>query len=303
MTLQRIDHVVQGSERVITHNNQENFQKMLKIFLEESNELEDTLLLLADCKNIDKMSGVWLDYIGGIVGVPRSGMSDASYREALRLHISINSSEGTPASIISLVRQYTNSDTILLSEGSVAWASLYLNGKTNIGTSLYSLVEDIKPTATKFIIHSDFNDNALLWAYESDSGASENFQVTQDGGTSYSNFKVRLSNGNTEDFFVRISSKIFSKPTTARNSFPYEVATPFKVRLPDGSEEDFYTRSSSGESQFKLRLGEKTLEERPWTWEVTKNSLRIKEPLDLFLDATEDYLESSIELYSVISEL
>jgi hypothetical protein len=43
---------------------------------------------------IDFASGVWLDYLGEIVGEPRKGRLDADYRRYIRIRILVNRSEG-----------------------------------------------------------------------------------------------------------------------------------------------------------------------------------------------------------------
>jgi hypothetical protein len=54
--------------------------------------------------HIHEISGQWLDILGGIVGQPRSGMSDEEYRKWLKIRIKLNRCHGTPEEVINIVR-------------------------------------------------------------------------------------------------------------------------------------------------------------------------------------------------------
>lgn len=166
MTLETIDHSEKAVNRITDDLKKENFEKFVTVYTEEIQELEDALIVLANQKDIETVTGVWLDFLGKLVGETRGGRNDEDYRAALKLKIAANTSDGTPDLIMSLARQYTNSTTVRLREGSIAWATLYVNGQTNIDSTFHKLIEDIKPVATRWILESDINNDALDIAYE-----------------------------------------------------------------------------------------------------------------------------------------
>ena len=176
-----IDHSEKGLDRIIQALKKENFEKYVDIFLQETQELEDTFISLGEQKSIDIAEGVWLDYIGKIVGESRNNRSDEVYREALKLRIGINRSDGTPNIMIDLVQQATNASSVRLGEGRPAWGVITTNGQENLGSSLWDLVDQIKPAGTFWLNHTDYQDNALQLAWEQTTASVDAFQTTDDG--------------------------------------------------------------------------------------------------------------------------
>lgn len=166
MTLETINHSEKAVNRITDDLKKENFEKFVTVYTEEIQELEDALIILANQKDIETVTGVWLDFLGKLIGEPRGGRNDEDYRASLKLKIAANTSDGTPDLIMSLARQYTNSTTVRLREGTTAWATLYVNGQTNIDSTFHKLIEDIKPVATRWILESDINNDSLDMAWE-----------------------------------------------------------------------------------------------------------------------------------------
>jgi len=166
MTLQTIDHTPKALSRITDDLKKENFEKFVSVYTEENQELEDALIILANQKDLDTVTGIWLDFLGKLIGEARGGKEDEAYRAALRFKIAANTSDGTPNKITSLVRSYTESDDVRIREGSIAWGTLYFNGQNNIDNTLHQLISDIKPVATRWILESDINNNALDIAWE-----------------------------------------------------------------------------------------------------------------------------------------
>ena len=68
----------------------------------------DLVFPLFGLLDIDTMEGEQLDGIGSIVGEDRQGRSDAEYREAIRVRISLNVSSGEPETVIWLFKTLTD---------------------------------------------------------------------------------------------------------------------------------------------------------------------------------------------------
>lgn len=90
-----------------------DFQKLLEVFVEPLQALEDMFFQLLDMLDIDGTSGVGLDLIGVLVGCGRQGDLDSRYRIRLRAQILVNKSEGTPQEIVDIVR-------LLIDDGALA---------------------------------------------------------------------------------------------------------------------------------------------------------------------------------------
>lgn len=166
-----IDQVLQGLERNIDHLDKENFNKLLKLFLEQIQILQDQTLSIADQKNISIASGIWLDWIGKIVGERREARSDTQYREALRLRIAINSADSTSDTIINITKIATGSDSSKIIDYHPA---AFVN---SISTSQYTnlmryghLVDSIKAAGVKPILVNNIDGNRFTPAWRIDQG-------------------------------------------------------------------------------------------------------------------------------------
>ncbi len=85
-----------------------NFKNLIAAFAESTQDFEDLVYPLFTLLDIDAMEGVQLDGIGSIVGEDRLGRSDAEYRAAIRIRITLNVSSGEPETVISLFKSLTN---------------------------------------------------------------------------------------------------------------------------------------------------------------------------------------------------
>lgn len=180
-----IDQVLQGLERNIDHLDKENFNKLLVIFLQQIQILQDHTVDIAGQKNISTAAGVWLDWIGKIIGKKRGSMSDQQYREALRLGIAINSADATPNSIINITKVATGSNSSKIIDYHPA---AFVN---SISTTLYtdisrykSLVDSIRAVGVKPMIVNNIQGDRLTpaWRIKQDFVEGEyTLAATRDG--------------------------------------------------------------------------------------------------------------------------
>ncbi len=240
MTIATIDHVTTGVDRLTYKLTQDNIIKLLTIFLNGVQDLEDSFIELAEQKDIDTAAGEWLDYIGKIVGEDRNSLSDDDYRVALRLRIGINNSDGTPEIMRELINSYTDSESIKLTEHGIAFGTISLNGQDNIGGSLYEFIDEIKPAATRWLIHSDYYDSAFLTAYEESTYISEAFTVTDDG-VDFESFQTTEDGTNYSSwYYVEQDVNIYTPSLSdGKNSFYYEYDLDFQTTSDGVTFEDF----------------------------------------------------------------
>ena len=281
MSILPVDHVEVGLDRVIDKLNKTNFNKSLQIYLEESQELETQLLTLAEQKSIDLAIGIWLDYIGKIVGEDRKGKSDEEYRIALKIRIGVNRADGTPDIMIDLMQQFTESPSVELREGSIAWGTLRFNGKTNIGASAWSLVDNIKPAGTRWILHSDYYDNAVRFAWEVAAKTSEAFEVT-DNGTDYEVFEVTNDGVIYEPFYYQNSSRQFQEGTSMIDAiWAWESVNKLFHVYQESGVEQYYVQEEVDGLFEELVVSEHEYptpdKDFPFCWEVQNHSKNITE--------------------------
>jgi len=232
----------------------ENIEKLFTLFLSEVQKIEDTLLDILDIKDIDTAVGVQLDNIGMIIGVERLGKGDDEYREEIRFKISISTSNGTYQTIYDIIKTFTESDRLNITPSSIAFATLYFNGKKNTGSQLYDLLNEIKPAGTRWVIQSDVSDNAMLFAWEQKQANLENFQVIEDGSI-YQNFQVTEDGINFEDFLIGDDGIAYYQPSLieGRNNFYWEEPEIFYITEDGVNYEPLFLDDAAGTyPEFKV---------------------------------------------------
>lgn len=104
------NHVVTSLKRLLEqYKNQPNLTAVISIYLQQVQDLEDSLYPLFQALNITVMEGAMLDLIGELVGKPRTTNDDAQYRILLYVKIHQNVSEGEVERVISVFRLLTAS--------------------------------------------------------------------------------------------------------------------------------------------------------------------------------------------------
>lgn len=273
-----LDKIGRGLERLTSDLDKDGIKALLKVLLKSLSEYEEEFVKLSDVRSIDGSEGVWLDYLGEIFGVSRDDLMDIKYREKIRFTISKNTSNATRNTILSLVKEFTNSVEVYITEEGVAFATLYLDGDKNISKELYELVQSIKACGTRFIIHSDIFKNSFRLAYEETLPALESLAVTLDGLT-FENLFVTLDGVNFEPLFINLGTELTYYPKSlveGRNSFYYEEPPFLQITLDGINWEPLYLETPLPEK--RLRVVTPYLEDYlpdnilPLTWEVWKNS-------------------------------
>lgn len=280
--LERTNVVEKGVERLVwALQEKPNVTKMLEVFLQEIQEIEDLLLSILEVKDINTAKGVQLDNIGYILGQYREGRGDEEFREALLQQININTANGTYQTIYDIIKEYTNSDRLRITPSSMAFASLYINGQKNISLNTWKLLDQIKPAGTKWIIKSDFYDNAFLFAWEKKSDSLETLLVTLDGDN-YEPLQVTLNGVDYENLLVGFEGVNYYDKSIVegRNTFYWETPIPLLVTLDGINYEPLIIPEFPTDYQ-ELRVEAPWLEDyipqnvRPFTWEINNLSKEI----------------------------
>ncbi|MCP4482085.1 MAG: DUF2612 domain-containing protein [bacterium] len=116
---QKENYIEHGLNRLITqYKNSKNLKKLLTVFLEDKQGLENEIQSLYERLDIDNKTGFELDQVGKLVGQERLGFADDIYKVLIYSRIAINSSGGTPENIINLFK-------ILMGTEGVQYRELY----------------------------------------------------------------------------------------------------------------------------------------------------------------------------------
>lgn len=133
-----VDHVERGLNRLpIQFRESPVLQELLKIYLEEFQEIEDVLIDIVNQQDVDQAVGFQLDIIGEHVAILREGRDDTEYRKAIKIQKIINASQGQFETVLQLWRTLLGSPTATLTEEFPAGINLY----SDVGISDFSLVD------------------------------------------------------------------------------------------------------------------------------------------------------------------
>ena len=266
----KIDQISKGLDRSIYDLKKEDFEKILKVLLKQVQDIENANFQILDERSIFNGVGHQLDVIGFLLLVPREGLDDESYRKKLLIKIAINSANGTPNSMINIIKSYSDSDQVEIREGSIAFGNIIITGGTTLDSGLWNLVQDIKPVSTLWNIHTDYNDNAFRPAYENGFNVEEPFQ-TSDIGIVFENFQTSNDGVNFETFFTRSSTKVYANKTD-KNAVPYfESLSPFQTSNDGVNFENFIVDGEVFEVLDENASIPKNI--IPLTWEVSSASI------------------------------
>lgn len=181
MELTTIDRVARSLSRLIFDlQGKVNVEKLLNIFSDQEQEIEDVAIELSNQKNIDIAVGDWLDFIGKILGITRDGFSDKIYRELLKAGIGASNSNGTPNNILRVLGNFTNSDQTRIIEYPFANFFIIVGGEENLTGRLHTLAQDIKPAGVfnQVISNVGFNRFSPAWIIQPiDPGAGIPFNL------------------------------------------------------------------------------------------------------------------------------
>ena len=109
----------------------ETLHALTTLWAERMQALEDAAWSVLTQRWIEPAEGVQLDELGAIVGEPRLGRTDATYRDALETRISINRSGGEPERIIEFLLRIAGAEQVLYQEIYPAKIELFVGGEVS----------------------------------------------------------------------------------------------------------------------------------------------------------------------------
>lgn len=110
------DHVTRGVERLIERYRLPRTSALLASWLTEVQAVEDAFIQLLTERSVDVATGDTLDMLGSIVGQPRAGRDDDTYRLWISARVMVERSSGTTEQIIAIVDKLTGGGLVKLLE-------------------------------------------------------------------------------------------------------------------------------------------------------------------------------------------
>jgi len=286
MTIEKLDHIDQGINRLTSvFSESEKLKIFLTAFLRQMEEVEESLIQLSKQKDLDTVTGVWLDYIGYIVGQPRAGQDDEEYRQSLQLKIAINKSDGTPPVVHDIVKTYTESDRVRIAEGILSFGQIIFDGEKNADKTLWGIVQDIKPVTTNVVIVQDTENKSFFPAWEEGTIGLELFNAVVSTGVSET-LELVLGASSTGSLFLNLQGEQvqYDPDTIGREIIEWE--DPEEFTLFDGTSDvvlELQIDASTVEPLVVEGIEAAVLNETLLPWEI--NEFSFINPLG----AIEDY--------------
>ena len=110
------EHAKRGVERLIERYRRPRTSALLESWLAEVQAVEDALWQLLVERTLEEAEGAQLDVLGAIVGEPRRGRDDASYRVWIEARNLVSRSSGTTTQMLALVRKLLPTIDFVLEE-------------------------------------------------------------------------------------------------------------------------------------------------------------------------------------------
>lgn len=138
-------------------------QGLAGIWARRIQALEDAVESVLKERWVPEAIGAQLDELGAIVGEARLGRTDAAYREAIEIRISINQSGGEPERIIEYLRRITGATSVIYGEIYPARIEVFIQNE--LTQSQRSNIKDLTPAAIGNIYITTTADDEVPYGY------------------------------------------------------------------------------------------------------------------------------------------
>lgn len=177
MTIEKIDLnnlMLQNSITSLREN--DGYKKLCEAHCQGMISIQNAVDFLTNALNVDKASGVFLDYIGWLVGTTRVAfnmgdffcvnsadinvqkyfyfpsstkwlqgqLSDVLFRQRIKAKIGYNISNGTREENLYIIKNLTNADRVVITKAVYKKLNVHLFGEDIIFSSVNSLKDDIQ---------------------------------------------------------------------------------------------------------------------------------------------------------------
>lgn len=150
VTTHYTEHAAQGVERLIERYRKPRTSALLESWLTEVQALEDVLYDLLVLRGVAVATGATLDILGRIVGEPRDGRDDDTYRLWIAARILVSLSSGTPPQLLAIVQKLVGGAAVVLTEYYPAAFDISVDGiPIDDGWQIAALIHAAKPAGVR----------------------------------------------------------------------------------------------------------------------------------------------------------
>jgi hypothetical protein len=161
------DHQARAVARLTEHfRSRDTMPKLVRALTGPIQEIENVLQDLVVKRRLDVATGAQLAVIGRIVGQPRAGKDDETYRIWIRTRIRLNRTSGTGEDIIAVFRAVTQGTTKIVLEEQFPAAFVVRIGSDSIvpPAELAELGRQAKAAGVNVIVESATSDDTTSFA-------------------------------------------------------------------------------------------------------------------------------------------
>jgi hypothetical protein len=180
---QKTTHVVEGLAKLLGQfSGSVNLRNLLTILLTQVQSIENDVAAVAAGLTVSTATNYQLDIIGAIVGEPRAGRTDASYRPRILSRIGINISNGHPDEILEILTA-TLGHSVTLTEYAPAAFEIYtLVADPSVLADVVSVLTSLRPAGVSG--YFTWHPSGTVFQYDGAAGTG------YDGVAQYSNTTV-----------------------------------------------------------------------------------------------------------------
>jgi len=152
MTEHYTDHVTRGVERLIERYRLPRTSALLASWLTEAQAVEDAFWQLLTERHVAVATGETLDILGRIVGQPRDGRDDATYRLWISARVMVQRSSGTTEEILAIANKLVGGAEVVMREYYPASFILNMGGlDVHTGLEIAQLLMLAKAAGVRFM--------------------------------------------------------------------------------------------------------------------------------------------------------
>jgi PKD repeat protein len=143
-----------------------NINLFVKQFHDQLDLLVTEFAKIALINNIDTSYGKELDKWGAIVDVARTSLDDVQYRTEIKFKIFLNTSKGTPETLITAIKYLTGATSVQYNESFPAKVILTVNALVGSFSDLFTKMKRIKPAGVGLSIQVNISATPFVFGGE-----------------------------------------------------------------------------------------------------------------------------------------
>ena len=138
-----------------------NIKTILDEYLKGIHEIQNDLFTLVDSFNIEDATGIYLDYLGRLVGELRNDDNDEDYRKRIKIRLLINNSKGTPNELLDILSQLTETSNVRIWEHFPVSTLMYTDGN-NATLRTLEAMKSASPITSNTVLVVDTTRNGFV---------------------------------------------------------------------------------------------------------------------------------------------